>query len=1028
MTLFDKAYSRRVAYTFALLATLAATFWTIARYPDLDDKALMGGAIALEDPLSFEALIPVTQDHSIVERIAFTTLNWLDTNRNGMIFGVSLGAVFLTLLGYVNRRSLNGLFSNTLLGVSVGMPLGVCVNCAAPIAKGLYAGGARAETTLAAMIASPTLNIVVLTMLFGLFPFYMALTKLVLSIVFILLVIPLIVRLLPSSQHVAAETVGPACSAENLEQLGINEKAFVNFCRDYAANLWFIVRTTVPLMLLAGVLGAVLATLVPVELLTDRPFLLVSAVVVALLGVFAPVPIGFDVVLSGALLNGGVDQGYVMILLFSLGIFSIYSFVIVLRTISARAAMLVTVAVVVLSLGAGGAVHAYHDWQLGNALELLVVANGDDPDGLVPDRGSNGSAHEAAAQHSVDTSFTVELDRIPFRQRSPEGASAFSRVEAWRIGIDKPIEFSMVDMWPPFWEGRSISSGDIDLDGDLDLVLASTQQGLYVYANDATGQFHPQELELGLFRKMPIFNAALVDIDNDGWLDLFVTTYGSGNYWIPNDSGRFDVSQAVRVRNRDDAVLTLAVSFADVDKNGLIDVALGNWAAGWYRRVPGEESRNRVVFNDGALSGERFTELAGIPGETLSILLTDFNADGRTDLLVGNDFEIPDYFYIGGERGFTPITHADQIVPHTTTTTMSLKTADLWNDGRISIYAGQIAGRSSNVSERLNMRPIANYCDGIERESDLATCRQNMSIKRWYRAGNSFDPIYASRCQEMSGRYAAECRGMLIKDLAIQRDDPKVCRLIPKVQVIPRHFCDVHFRPTRTPSDREAEESIQQILARNVLLVPLQSGQFKDLAVEAGLEVGGWSWDTKIGDFDNDGWLDVYIVNGTWVPNVVTPSNLFFKNRADGTFEEKTESYGLEDYLITAAATQFDMDGDGDLDIVAATVNGPTIAFINNSAHGNSIEFEVRDLLGNRFGIGTRLEIHFGEEGELRQSREIQLGGGFMSFDALVAHFGLGERESIKRLSIRWSDGQETVLDQTLAAGALYRISRRPNH
>ncbi len=73
------------------------------------------------------------------------------------------------------------------------------------------------------------------------------------------------------------------------------------------------------------------------------------------------------------------------------------------------------------------------------------------------------------------------------------------------------------------------------------------------------------------------------------------------------------------------------------------------------------------------------------------------------------------------------------------------------------------------------------------------------------------------------------------------------------------------------------------------------------------------------------------------------------------------------------------------------------------------------------------LEIHFGEQGELRQSREVQLGGGFRSFDALVAQFGLGERESIKRLSIRWSDGQETVLDQTLAAGALYRISRRPN-
>ena len=432
------------------------------------------------------------------------------------------------------------------------------------------------------------------------------------------------------------------------------------------------------------------------------------------------------------------------------------------------------------------------------------------------------------------------------------------------------------------------------------------------------------------------------------------------------------------------------------------------------------------MFNDGDLSGKRFTELPGIPGETLSILLTDLNTDGRTDLLVGNDFEIPDYFYIGGERGFTPITHAQQIIPHTTTTTMSLKADDLWNDGRVSIYAAQIAGRSSNVSERLNMRPIENYCDGIARDDDLATCRKNMSIKQWYRSGNSFDPTYASRCQEMSGKYAAECRGMLIKDLAIQRNDPKVCELIPKDQVIPRSYCDVHFQPIRTLTEREAEESIQQILARNVLLVPKASGHYEDLAVESGLEVGGWSWDTKVGDFDNDGWLDVYIVNGTWVPNVVTPSNLFFRNRGDGTFEEQTKSYGLEDYLITAAATQFDMDRDGDLDIIAVPVNATTIAFINNSRDGNSIEFEVRDLLGNRFGIGTRLGIHFGKQGELRQSREIQLGGGFMSFDASVVHFGLGEHESIKRLSIRWSDGQETVLDQKLAAGALYTINRRP--
>ncbi len=1026
MTVFNKVYRYRVIYAITLLVILAVSFWTTSRYPDLDDKALMSGAITLEDPLSFEALIPVTEDQPVIERIVLTTINWLSTNQNGMMFGILLGAVFLTLLGYINRRSFNGLFSNTLLGASVGAPLGVCVNCAAPIAKGMYVGGARAETTLAAMIASPTLNIVVLTMLFSLFPFYIALTKLLLSITFILLIIPLIVRLLPSKQHVAADIVGPTCIVENLVQPSIEKNSFLHFCRDYAGSLWFIVRTTLPLMLLAGLLGAIFATLVPIDLLTDRPFLLIGAIMVALIGVIAPVPIGFDVVFSAALLNSGVDQGYVMILLFSLGIFSIYSFMIIYSTISARAAILLTLAVVVVSLCAGAAVHAYHNQQLDNALELLATSNVDSPEKVARDTKPEQSSSAAASQHDFETSFSVELDRFPFGARSDAGETAFSRLEAWRIGIDKPIEFTMVDMWPPFWEGRSIATGDIDLDGDLDVVLASTHKGFYIYTNDGTGQFQALDLELGKFETMPVFNAALVDINNDGWLDLFVATYRNGNYWIPNDAGSFDVNKAVRVANRDDAVLSLSLSFADIDKNGFIDVALGNWAAGWYRRVPGEESRNRIVFNDGELSGRRFTDLPGIPGETLSILLTDFNTDGHTDLMVGNDFEISDYFYIGDGDNFTSITHADQIVPHTTTTTMSLKTADLWNDGRVSIYAAQIAGRSSNVSERLNMRPIDNYCDDIERKSDLITCQKNMSIKRWYRSGHSFDPTYASRCQEMSDRYAAECRGMLIKDLAIQRNDPKVCLLIPNDQVIPKYYCDIHFQPIRTPTKQETKESIQQILARNVLLVPQSSGHYEDLAVEAGLEVGGWSWDTKVGDIDNDGWLDIYIVNGTWVPNEVTPSNLFFKNQANGTFEEKTKDYGLVDYLMTAAVSQFDIDGDGDLDMIAVTVNGPVVAFINNSQDGNSIQFELRDFLGNRFGIGTRLQIQYGDKGELHQSREIQLGGGFMSFDAPIAHFGLGEYERISRLTIQWPDGNETILDETLTAGALYTINRRP--
>ncbi len=80
-------------------------------------------------------------------------------------------------------------------------------------------------------------------------------------------------------------------------------------------------------------------------------------------------------------------------------------------------------------------------------------------------------------------------------------------------------------MWPPFWEGRSLSTGDIDGDGDPDLVIASTEAGLYLYDNNGGGEFTRIDADLGPIADLDVFNAALVDIDNDGWLDLFLATW-----------------------------------------------------------------------------------------------------------------------------------------------------------------------------------------------------------------------------------------------------------------------------------------------------------------------------------------------------------------------------------------------------------------------------------------------------------------------------------------------------------------------
>ncbi len=1013
-TLIARPFQIRFWITLVLIAMLAGLFWGGSRYPALDEKAMMSGAIQLEDPLSFDAVVPIEPTMPAIEKIGYSTLNWLNTNKKGMTFGVLLAAAFLTLLGYVNQRGFRSGFANAGLGLVIGTPLGVCVNCAAPIARGMHAGGLRVETTLAAMMASPTLNVVVLTMALSLLPTYMVVVKLGVSFFLILIAVPLIARVLSTGQHSASlHSVAP--QSWSASDLGLKTSepltaAIFGVARDFAKNLWFILRLTVPLMFLAGFLGAVAITFLPPDMITSLPFSAAVLIVVAGVGVFLPVPIAFDVVVVGVLLAAGVAQGYAMALLITLGSFSVYSYFIVHQSIGRRAAALLAAAVWICGIVSGAAVQGWHDHQSQRALDLLT--------------GSAPQTHSFMAAAASEADPSLQVASTPFSTRSPAAATPFTRLEANTIGIDKPVEFSMRDMWPPFWEGRSLATGDIDRDGDIDLVIASTAVGLYVYDNDGTGQFTRRALALGPLTDAAVFNAVLVDIDNDGWLDVVIATYREGTVWLRNKNGKFDTDTAQKVSNRDDAILAMAMSFGDPDRDGDLDLAVGNWTAGWYRRIPGEESRNRIVWNtDGQLNGP-VLDLPGLPGETLSILFADINADGLADLLVGNDFEIPDYYYFGdGAGGFRAITHQDALVEHITTTTMGIKVADLMNDGLPEIYLVQIAGRSSGVSNRLKMQPLDRYCDTIVDPQAQATCQRNMAIKSWYKSGNNFNPTYATKCQQLTGPDQAECKAMLIKDLAIQRRDAKVCRLIPATQSVARSFCDLHFLPPRAISPTEADAALLQTKNTNVLLEH-DGGQspFSDTAPTRGLEVGGWSWDTKIGDFDNDGWQDVYIVNGTWVPNEVSPSNLFFHNQGDGSFVEASGPFGLEDYLMTATVTAFDMDGDGDLDMVSHPVNGPIVSFRNNAQQGQSVTLSLHDLRGNRDGIGALVTVT--DDLGVTRTREVQLGGGFMSFDAPRLHFGLGKATRLVTGTIRWADGTVSSLPGPLAAGAHHRVTR----
>lgn len=355
---------------------MAFLFWTESRYPSLNSKAMMEGSLQLEDPLSFESLLTVDPSMPMWKKVVYTTVNWVKTNRRGMTFGIFIGAAFLTLIRYLPVRSFSGRYANSALGMAIGAPLGVCVNCAAPIAKGMYSAGARAETTLSAMIASPTLNVVVLTMAFSLFPIEIAVMKLALSFFVILVVVPFIIRLTPEIELSENAKLAEDGTCElDLGRPSPQESltpAAVGFIKDYLKDLWFIVIRTVPLMFLAGFLGAIVGNFVPLESFSASETTLLILAVVAIIGVFLPVPIGFDVVVAGTLLSAGLSAGLVMTLVFTLGIFSVYSFIIVGSTISWKVARNMTGAIVLIGIIAGYGIQQYHDRQIDAGLEFLI--------------------------------------------------------------------------------------------------------------------------------------------------------------------------------------------------------------------------------------------------------------------------------------------------------------------------------------------------------------------------------------------------------------------------------------------------------------------------------------------------------------------------------------------------------------------------------------------------------------------------------------------------------------------------------
>ena len=999
---------------------MGCSFWLVSRYPALDAKAALSGMEAFEDPLTNEAHFHATRNADFYTRVMITTLNWYETNWRGMAFGLVFAAGFFTLLKYIPRQSSDKRFRNSFMGMFVGTPLGVCVNCVAPIAKGMYEAGSKMETALAVMFSSPTLNIIVLTMLFSIFPFYMALAKLLATFVLILIIVPFISYKKKQSIDDSASEADTYCVTSKESW----PKALKGATFDYLKGLRYIFIRTVPLMLLAGFFGALASHLWSFDKLIGVPINLVNLSLISFMGTLMPLPIAFDLMLAQALMMSGLAPAFVTTMLFTLGTFSIYSAMIVARTFSIFLAIKLFIIISMMGIALGYTTNVFIEYRHIHWLQQYDQIVGKPAIKKNPFEPNNFSPIPAT-KHAAPIFYkkgNIILHALSHEPRSLQKDKLFTVQNGKKMGITYSNAMTPSIFLDPLFFGRGIASGDFNNDGWNDFAIA-TDNGFELYQNLYGKSFKKIFSNVTEVKDKQTINIAMVDLNNDGWLDIFLTTLNEGNYLILNP---IPVKGKITVKKipNGGAFLTSASAFADIDHDNYPDMINGNYFLGILTRKPVKQAKNQLVFNNNL--DFKIQNMEGIPGQTHSALLSDFNLDGQLDLAVGNDYRVADTYYHGQKKGaFNKIRNQDKIIPITTQNTMSIDTGDFNNDLIPDIYLANIGmSRGLDVVSNIFGDTMQNvgldFCESGKSILDKKSCHQLIKLATLL---NPEKQDITEKCTLLNEvEKIQECMVMRMVLVASTRKDPSLCKKISEPFMLNNMVCNKYFEAQHLKIATDQEIPMQTQF--NLLLKGQTDHTFKNVSKQTGISTAEWSWNARFADLDNDQWQDLYVVNGVPITQEFAANN-FFHNQNGQTFKSAEKEFGLDDYDHSSSYTYLDIDRDGDLDIIANTLYGSFKVYTNSETKNNSATFKFNDEKGNRFCLGCKIIIRYGHNGEQHQFREIKTGGGFHSYDAPEAHFGLSGFKSIHKIEIMWSTGEKTSLEGNFPVNHEYTVQRK---
>ncbi|MDF4201683.1 CRTAC1 family protein [Maribacter sp. SA7] len=497
--------------------------------------------------------------------------------------------------------------------------------------------------------------------------------------------------------------------------------------------------------------------------------------------------------------------------------------------------------------------------------------------------------------------------------------------------------------------------------------VANAQQTFIDVTEDA-GIKHQYEVYEGTFGG----GVTVFDYNNDGFEDLYITSgIKSDRFYYNNGNGTFkDVFEGSGLEITNDYV-TQGVVSADINKDGYRDLFITTITTTDGKSII-PRAKNLLFLNNGDATFKDVTREYGL--EDLNSFSTgpsfgDIDADGYPDLFVGNYFQ-----EFTGKLGI--IKDATIVSANQTARSYLLK-----NEGGKSF---------ENIYDKYGLGHKGFGFGGVFTDYDNDQ-DQDLLVNQdfGYKAVPNF--LYQNEYPDDQFDDVSEETEM---DL--------------KINAMGAAVGDYN-------GDGWMDYYITNIKFNMLMENQGNGNPFVDKAKELGTYNLAISWGANFADFDHDEDLDLFVSNGDLNPNCTPMGNFFFENN-ENTYTEKGRELAINDYGIGRGSVIFDMDNDGDMDLLVVNqqpiLNYPiastTRLFRNDIATGNWLKVALKGVTSEANGIGSRVTLVANGK---RTIREIDGGGSsHLSQNSVIAHFGLGANKKIDSVIVNWTGGNTQIL------------------